>query len=106
MLSRSRNFLRDTSETGQRVTARAGVCPPVEEPMKEGRRFTFHCIARGRLLPALMATVAITGAGLAVRMAAAAGPVSFQKQVQPILQRRCQGCHQPANRSGKLVVTS
>ena len=41
--------------------------------------------------------------GLAGR---AAPPVSFQKQVQPILQRRCQGCHQPASRGGKLAVTS
>lgn len=74
--------------------------------MKDGRRFTFDRIARGWLLPALLATVAITAAAAAGQPAAAAGPVSFQKQVQPILQRRCQGCHQPANRSGKLVVTS
>src|SRR3954454_16915809 len=33
-------------------------------------------------------------------------PVSFRKQIQPILQRRCQGCHQPASRGGKLAVTS
>src|SRR6266849_3724515 len=37
---------------------------------------------------------------------AAPKPVSFQKQIQPILQRRCQGCHQPASRGGKLAVTS
>jgi WD40 repeat protein len=37
---------------------------------------------------------------------AAAKPVSFRKQIQPILQRRCQGCHQPASRGGKLAVTS
>jgi roadblock/LC7 domain-containing protein len=36
----------------------------------------------------------------------AAKPVSFQKQIQPILARRCQGCHQPASRGGKLAVTS
>src|SRR5229473_571930 len=36
----------------------------------------------------------------------APAPVSFQKQIQPILQRRCQGCHQPASQGGKLVVTS
>jgi mono/diheme cytochrome c family protein len=61
---------------------------------------TFDCIARCWLLLALATAVLPAGA------AAAAGPVSFQKQVQPILQRRCQGCHQPANRSGKLVVTT
>lgn len=33
-------------------------------------------------------------------------PVSFAKQVLPILQRKCQGCHQPAKAKGKLVLTS
>ncbi len=37
---------------------------------------------------------------------ASAAPVSFQKQVKPILERRCQGCHQPASQGGKLVVTT
>src|SRR5438067_1048202 len=34
-----------------------------------------------------------------------AGPVSFDKQIHPILQRRCQGCHQPASLGGKLLLT-
>jgi WD40 repeat protein len=39
--------------------------------------------------------------------AAAQGtPVSFYKQVKPILQKRCQGCHQPASQGGKLILTS
>ena len=33
-------------------------------------------------------------------------PVSFAKQVLPILQRKCQGCHQPAKSQGKLVLTT
>ncbi len=33
-------------------------------------------------------------------------PVSFHTQVHPILQHKCQGCHQPAKASGKLVLTS
>ena len=33
-------------------------------------------------------------------------PVSFHRQVLPILQRKCQGCHQPAKAGGKLVLTS
>lgn len=33
-------------------------------------------------------------------------PVSFYKQIKPILQKRCQGCHQPASQGGKLVLTS
>jgi WD40 repeat protein len=32
--------------------------------------------------------------------------VSFFRQVRPILQQHCQGCHQPAKASGKLVLTS
>src|SRR5215467_3498423 len=37
---------------------------------------------------------------------AATGPVSFYRQVRPILQRSCTGCHQPAKAGGKLVLTS
>ena len=34
------------------------------------------------------------------------GPVSFYRQVRPVLQRHCTGCHQPAKAGGKLVLTS
>jgi WD40 repeat protein len=34
--------------------------------------------------------------------AAAEAPVSFYREVLPILQRHCSGCHQPAKRGGKL----
>jgi WD40 repeat protein/mono/diheme cytochrome c family protein len=37
--------------------------------------------------------------------AAAAAPVSFSKQIAPILQARCQGCHQPAKPGGGYVTT-
>ncbi len=33
------------------------------------------------------------------------GQVSFYEQVRPILQARCQGCHQPAKASGDFVMT-
>ena len=33
-------------------------------------------------------------------------PVSFYRQVRPILQRHCAGCHQPAKQEGKLLLTS
>jgi WD40 repeat protein len=33
-------------------------------------------------------------------------PVSFHHDVHPILQRKCQGCHQPAKPNGKLVLTT
>jgi WD40 repeat protein/mono/diheme cytochrome c family protein len=32
--------------------------------------------------------------------------VSFYRQVRPILQRSCSGCHQPAKLGGKLLLTS
>jgi len=35
-----------------------------------------------------------------------AGTVSYHKQIWPILQAKCQGCHQPASAGGKLIVTS
>jgi WD40 repeat protein len=33
-------------------------------------------------------------------------PVSFHRQIRPILQQKCQGCHQPAKLQGKLLLTS
>lgn len=33
-------------------------------------------------------------------------PVSYYRQVRPVLQRHCTGCHQPAKQGGKLVLTS
>src|SRR5208282_2977329 len=32
-------------------------------------------------------------------------PVSFHRQIRPILQQKCQGCHQPAKLKGKLLLT-
>ena len=36
---------------------------------------------------------------------AAVEPVSYYRQVRPILQRQCAGCHQPAKKGGGLVLT-
>jgi WD40 repeat protein len=33
-------------------------------------------------------------------------PVSYYRQVRPILQRHCSGCHQPAKQGGKLQLIS
>jgi WD40 repeat protein len=38
--------------------------------------------------------------------AAAPGPVSYYRDVRPVFVKHCQGCHQPAKPSGKLVITS
>lgn len=34
------------------------------------------------------------------------GAVSYSRQIWPVLQAKCQACHQPASPGGKLVVTS
>ena len=33
-------------------------------------------------------------------------PVSYFKQIRPVLQRQCQGCHQPATKQADLILTS
>lgn len=33
-------------------------------------------------------------------------PVSYHAQIRPILQQKCQGCHQPARQKGGLLLTS
>lgn len=57
-----------------------------------------------------LALVANSWMGASVRAAdekpAQTAPVSFYRQVRPILQRHCTGCHQPAKAGGKLVLTS
>lgn len=71
-----------------------------------GRRNLFSIIGLA-VLGALASGSAPAAPGPpSVQGSAAAKPVSFQKQIQPILQRRCQGCHQPASSGGKLAVTS
>src|SRR6476646_8759743 len=37
---------------------------------------------------------------------AADDPVSYHRQIRPILQQKCQGCHQPARLKGELLLTS
>lgn len=36
----------------------------------------------------------------------AQAPVSFQKQIRPILAKQCQGCHQPASKQSDLLLTT
>src|SRR6516162_3098497 len=39
--------------------------------------------------------------------ASASGPkVSYDKQIRPIFQAQCQGCHQPAKAGGAYVMTA
>jgi WD40 repeat protein/mono/diheme cytochrome c family protein len=36
----------------------------------------------------------------------ASGPVSYHKQIWPLIQAKCQACHQPASAGGMLVLTT
>src|SRR5436190_12814067 len=51
--------------------------------------------------------LAFAAAALLAAAAAAAEPakVSYYKDVRPIFQMHCQGCHQPAKPQGGVVVT-
>jgi len=67
--------------------------------------FTIHTGCR-RLGPLLtLACLPLTLAA-AAETAKPSAPVSFDKQVRPILQAQCQGCHQPAKAGGGYVMTN
>src|SRR5947207_13093747 len=78
-------------------------------------RSTFVHQLKQRMRTILLRSAIWIWVGLAVGLGAVAaapgkpkppaGPVSFDKQIHPILQRRCQGCHQPASLGGKLLLT-
>ncbi|HYE59404.1 MAG TPA: c-type cytochrome domain-containing protein, partial [Rhodothermales bacterium] len=58
----------------------------------------------------LSAILAFLGGGLAAQEkkpeAAQAAPVSFDRQIRPILQAHCVGCHQPSKAKGAYVMTT
>jgi WD40 repeat protein len=61
----------------------------------------------GALLAGALAMAATAAAQESPAASApAARPVSFYKDVRPILTANCAGCHQPAKAGGKLAVTS
>ncbi len=43
---------------------------------------------------------------LCVSVVRGSEPVSYHRQIRPILQQKCQGCHQPARNKGGLLLTS
>jgi WD40 repeat protein len=56
---------------------------------------------------AWMRAVLLVAAGMALAGArASAGPVSYHRQLWPIIQAKCQMCHQPAANGGKLTLTT
>lgn len=53
---------------------------------------------------------AMAGSGLAFGADPPKGkpaePISYYRQIRPILQQQCQGCHQPAKAQGKYIMTT
>src|SRR5881296_800170 len=58
------------------------------------------------MLPAVVMIMLLPTSTALSAQQSPAKPVSFHNDVHPILQRKCQGCHQPAKANGKLVLTS
>ncbi|MCA9032773.1 MAG: hypothetical protein KDA66_18295, partial [Planctomycetaceae bacterium] len=52
----------------------------------------------------MMATLLFSHSGSAQEVSSR--PVSYHKDIRPIFQAHCQGCHQPAKPSGEYVMTS
>lgn len=53
-----------------------------------------------------LASLGLAFLGLSVPVRADDAPVSYYRDIRPILQTHCQGCHQPAKAAGGSVVTS
>ena len=51
-------------------------------------------------------SLAVEGAEAEAKPAAPGDKISFYKQIRPIFQANCQGCHQPAKAGGGYVMTS
>ena len=65
----------------------------------------FHCLTLSVAFLAAVAAVASVASGQPIKPVANDGPVSFFKDIRPILQQNCQGCHQPAKTQGGYVMT-
>lgn len=68
------------------------------------RRFMRHGLSLSHLL--LVSLLIIIPGELVSLQGKTPEPVSYYKQIRPILQQSCQGCHQPAEPNGGLIVTS
>ncbi len=58
-----------------------------------------------RLLPALLVPLLTIGLTRAADPTPPAGKVSYYRDIRPIFQQQCQGCHQPAKANGSYVMT-
>ena len=55
------------------------------------------------LLPAFVCLFALSNH---LALAQSDAKVSYFRQIRPVLQRQCQGCHQPASKQAELILTS
>ncbi len=66
-----------------------------------------NCIAKQLLFAAFAASISVAVFGAEMKKdATPTGPVSYYKQIRPIFQANCQGCHQPAKAKGGYVMTA
>ncbi len=59
-----------------------------------------------RSITAILIVLSFALAGFAAGQATGGTKVSYHRQIKPILQKRCQGCHQAATQGGKLILTT
>ncbi len=59
-----------------------------------------------RILAALLACAVLGFGAQEKKPQAADGKVSYDRQVRPIFQAHCHGCHQPAKTKGNFIMTS
>ena len=76
----------------------------VSQPAPRNRGFMFHGLYLTHLLLVSLLTM-ILGEFIPTQ-GQTPERVSYYKQIRPILKRSCQGCHQPAEPNGGLVLTS
>jgi WD40 repeat protein/mono/diheme cytochrome c family protein len=77
--------------------------PGVLDRCHVARRLRFALVCGGMIIS--MASTGPANLRAADPPPAAATPVSYWKDVRPIFQAHCQGCHQPAKPSGAYVMT-
>ena len=67
---------------------------------------TFHALSRlGLCLPLALASVTFAAPPKKAEVIDPNAPVSFYKQIRPIFQAQCHGCHQPAKAKGDYIMT-
>ena len=67
---------------------------------------TFYALSRlGLCMPLALASVTFAAPPKKAEVIDPNAPVSFYKQIRPIFQAQCHGCHQPAKAKGDYIMT-